>query len=282
MSAHSGKFGIVNGHNTVRNWSISEVQEAKEYFASNTDGGAGRKPGVYDWTGSFGAYGGQPSLFPGDTFEFGGYTAPDDDVEGSIGQRYVGSAIVDSLAITWNWNAAELIAYVISFSGNGALVKDTGIYTDVASIDAPPIQLAKIEFDLALPLTFVEWTDIDNATLTISADNQAYVDSSSIVAGKLWRKRLKGNIDFTASLVENKTLRATPNPQVGDNFELKMFVNATEFWALKWVHVLDASGITVDREAGTVIQKTNNFAMNGWNPTVGYIKHPDLSSKWPT
>lgn len=282
MGAHSGKFGVVNGQSTVRNWTINEVQEAKAYVASNTKGGTGRIKGVHDWSGSFGAYGGQPAAMPGETLAFAGYTAPNDNTVGSDGQRYSGSAIVDSVAITLNWATGDILSYVLNFSGNGALTKDTGLYSDATTPDVPPIVLGRVDWLTGTgPDVWTEWENIAQAVLTITAANQAYVNSSSVVSGIAWRQRLAGIIDFTLAITEQETLRASL-PSIGTSEAIRLYINATEFYELRNANLLDFSGITVDRETGAITQRTVNFGMDGWSAGVeGEIILPDLSTFWP-
>lgn len=282
MPAHSGKFAVLNGQTTVRNWNVNELNESKPYVASNTKGGTGRVVGVRDWNGSFGAYGGQPSLFPGDAFSFSGFLAADDDTEAGTGQVLTGTAIIDSIAITWNWATAEIISYVANFSGNGALVSSIANLSDATQPVVPILALAKVDRWIGpLDTDFEEWTEVEQVVLTISAANQSYVNSGSVVAGVLWRQRLAGIIDFTLALTEHKTLRAAL-PDLSDDERLKLFISASEFWELKWCHIDNFSGIVADRETGAIIKRTNNMSMNGFDGVItGFIKHPDLTTKWP-
>lgn len=280
MTAHSGRWGVVNSQSTVRNWTLNEIEETKRFYASNTLSGAGRKPSVFDFTGSFSQYGAVPTVLPGETFTFAGFTAPDDDSETpGNGQRYTGPAIVDSVAITWNWENGEIISSVTNFAGNGRLVKavDTAL-TDVSSVDAPVVCGTKIEYDTGSG--DVEWGNIANAVLTMMCENQPYLNSSSIDNGECWRQRKKGNFDWTLALTEQASSRANlPNP--GDDMILKLYTTDSLFWELKWGHLENFSNITVDRETGAIISRQVNLAMNGWNPTVGYVKKPDTTDFWP-
>lgn len=277
MTAHSGKFAVVNGQSTVRNWTVNEINEAKPFVASNTLGATGRRVSVWDWNGTFSAYGGSPSMFPGDAFTFAGYTAPDDDTQGSDGQRYSGTGIIDSIVITWNWANGDILSYVANFSGNGALAADTGLYTDSTTPTVPPAVDTKITYDDSGD---TDWTNISQAVLTLTAANQAYVNSSSVVSGKAWRQRKAGILDATLAVTEDRTLRASL-PDIGDSLDLKLWVNATEFWQLQWMFLENFSNISADRETGAIIQRTANLSMNCHDGTsLGTIVHPDLTVKW--
>ena len=105
MTILSGKFGVVNGYSHIKNWSVDHNSSPEVHKTSATEFGQFVRPGVVDWSGSFdGAGEGPPvALWPGKTFTFTGYTAPNSNVYGQAGQVYSGSAIVDSLTLTWDW-----------------------------------------------------------------------------------------------------------------------------------------------------------------------------------
>lgn len=284
MTVHSGKFGVINGESTVRNWTINDIQEAQAFVASNMRAGTGRRVGIYDWTGSFGNYGGEPISMPGDIFSFQGLTAPDTDIEGTNGVVYAGQAIVDSVAITWNWGAGEILSYVVNFSGDGELTNSLATLSDATNPDVPIIALTKIEYETnPVGPIFTEWSDLAQAVLTISTANQPYVNSGTIQNGKVVRRRKKGITDFTIAITDQATERAAPLPQIGSSEILRMHINATEFYELKWAQVTDYSGISVDIESGAIIQRTANMGMDGNDGTgLGHIILPDLTIWWPT
>src|SRR5689334_13065677 len=105
MAVHSGRFAVVNGQPSLRNWTITENRPAAKAVNSATRQGTSRRKGPASWSGSFGQYGHTPLVMPGEQFSFAGYTSPSNDVSGS-GQVYSGLARVSSVVITWNWAAA--------------------------------------------------------------------------------------------------------------------------------------------------------------------------------
>jgi hypothetical protein len=282
MGTHSGKFGAANGISTLRNWVINELSQPKQFAASNTRGAHGRRAGIKDWNGSYGAYGGSPLILPGETFSFEGYTAPDDDVEGSTGAVYSGDAVIESVAITWDWRGSNIISHTANFSGAGPLTETTDIITDISDPDAPPITGARIEFDGIGSEGSGSGSGselcVATATLTLSAPSQTFVNSCT--GGYTGRR--SGNLDWTLSIVMDENRRSEIPFDIGDDIALRLFIDADRFWRLKWGHVRDFSGLTVDRETGTIISQTCNIDMNGFlGGAIGEIISPDAVQWWP-
>lgn len=281
MGVHSGKFGVVNGENTVRNWSISDEQTLQSYVASNTQFGTGRQPGVESWNGSFQKYGFVPATMPGSLFSFVGYEAPDDDVSGN-GMRYSGQAMVSQLQVNWNWGGGEIINSQIDFAGHLALTAATGAeISDAVFPVVPPVTVTKIEYST----NDSDYTELDclvSAQWTLTSALQAYVNSCTIVSSRLWTGQKSGPIDWTLSITQQDNARPLAK---GDRVSLRLYVTATTYFLLKWARLQNITGITVDRETGAIIGQTLNFGMDGFNTdssAVGQIVLPDLSVWWPT
>lgn len=282
MGVHSGKFGVVDNESTVRNWSISDEQALQSYVASNTLFGTGRQPGVESWTGSFQKYGFLPGVMPGDSFSFLGYEAPDDDVSGN-GMRYSGTALVNQLQINWNWGAGEILNAQVDFAGHLALLAATGAeITDSVFPTVPPVTVTKIQYAPGPAFdTFADLECLSTAQLTLTCALQAYVNSCSIVAGKLWTGQKAGPIDWTFTVTQQDNQRPIAK---GAAVALKLFVSATEFFLLEWGRLQNYSGITVDRQTGAIISQTLTFGMDGFDTVgsaVGQIVLPDTSVWWP-
>lgn len=280
MGVHSGKFAVVDGQSTVRNWQINDNMTPARFVASNTRGGTGRRRGPKSWTGSFGAYGGIPAVMPGEIFAFSGYTAPANDVGGS-GKLYQGDAIVDSLGLSWNFQSGELISYQIGFSGHLELTITDGVEADVSDPAAFEPCSAKLEYSNDSQGSsggssgFVEWDDIVQVNINITAANASYVNSST----NCWTGRKAGPIDWTMSVTEQNDDRVADREK-GEYLDLKMYIDATDFWWLRWGLVRDFTGLTVDRETGNIIQRTTNLDMNGFYGDVGHIKLPGETTPW--
>lgn len=284
MSVHSGKFATINNQGTARNWSINDSQALAKAVASNTAFGPARRKGVEEWTGNFSQYGKQPTVMPGDTFTFKGYTAPDNDSNGA-GIIYEGSAVVRQLVVNWNFTGGEMINLAIDFDGHLAWTTQGvsgSVVLDPSTPTLPPIVLAKLQYSTDSGSTFTDWSDVSTATLTITNDVQEYVNSSTIVAAHLWKGRKAGNMDCTLSVVEHNTDRTRFSK--GDDLVIRAFVDATTYWELKFMTVKDFTGIQLDRETARIIQQTVNMEFNGVkvsDGSLGSIKLPDTTTWWP-
>jgi hypothetical protein len=286
MGVHSGKFGVVDGASTVRNWSINDEHASNAYVASNTLFGTGRRKGVRSWSGSFGYYGHTPPVLPGALFTFAGYTAPDDDVSGD-GVRYDGSAMATSITVSWDWSSGAIIGGVVNFNGHLKLTPSVGaqVFDETVPV-VPPSVGTKIEYDTLPSTDFEEWCHLLSAELTITNAVQSYVNSCTVVDGDLWTGQKSGPIDATLAVTEQSTDRTLFD--IGDDLDLKLYVSAAAFWHLTWMHVDNVTGLTVDRESGAIMQQTVNFGMQGFDVTAGSyaasqgkILLPSGSEFWP-
>lgn len=282
MSVHSGKFGVVNGQSTSMGWNLTDGQAAQPFRTSNSACGTIRRQGVRSWSGSYNMAGGTPSVMPGDSISWAGYTAPDDDVSGT-GQRASGTALVSSVVITWNWETAEILKHVVNFVGHLALTWDQGVYSDATSVVAPEVCGTKVQYDDATKKVI---TDLKSASLTISSDIKSYVNSSTYVGSKCWTGQKAGPIDFEIALVQDCNERDESGgddhaPPLGTDLALEMFVDSTDYWDLQWAQVMEYSNLTVDNDTGDIISRTINLAMNGNKAgTNGSITKPGAGSAW--
>lgn len=287
MGVFSGKFGHVDGQSTVRNWTINQPSTPPSFAASNTQGGMGRRGGVRDWTGQFSNYGATPTVMPGDSFTFTGYTAPDGGTPGGSGEVLTGAALVDSVVITWNWQNGEIIGHQVNFGGHLALTEQSSsVSVDSSQPDVPTFNGTKIKMSTD---EFVgmeeEIPNLTSATLTITAENQTYVNSDTVVSGVTWTGRKAGNIDWTLAMnqEDNAKQGSTGIPTIGSRYNFRLFDDATSYWDLLWGHVVDFTNLNVDRETGAIISRTINVAMDGFDGTsTGKITLPGAGSNfWP-
>lgn len=286
MGLHSGKWGRVNGVDTMRQWSISEVARHPKAVASNTLLGTARRRGVRSWSGSYNAYGEQPvaGAMPGQIFSFEGYGAPNNDVSGGDGLLYQGDACIKSVAITWDWKGGNILSHVVNFDGHLELVKEDGpdpgdaVVPNLKEIAACKIDYAM--FDLGV---FTTLPNITTATLTISSTNSAYVNSSTVIGGVIWTGCTGGPIDWTCAIAQEDVNRLPADIfDIGDSLDLKLFTTASEFWRLTHGMVRDFTGIRVNRETGEIIARTINVDMNCYyGSTPGTITKPGGSQWWP-
>lgn len=275
MTVHGGKFSAVNGKRSIRQWSVNDAHTPAKGVASNTLNGTMRRPGVQDWTGSYNAFGAQPEVLPGESFSFVGYTAPDNDVSG-VGRTYVGTALVESIVISWNYQNGELLSHVVNFGGDLALTSGSATVTDTSDPDALPVCGTKLEYDFSDD-NYVELDNILSMQLTISSALQTYVNSSTAC----WTGRKAGPLDWTLAITQQDNVRASIFDK-GDRVRLKLFVDDTLFWSLIWGQVRDFTGITADRETGAILQRTINIDMDAWDGAdIGQIIKPDTTVWFP-
>lgn len=281
MAVHSGRFGTVNGISTVGEWSINDDGSLAEAVASNTAFCTARRPGVEEWSGSYQIYGYAPPAgqMPGDTINFIGYTAPDNDL-GGVGLEYSGIAVIKQIAINWNWNAAEIINGNVDFDGHLQLVPTpaTGPHLDSSLPQLPQIGGTKFQYSVDGGTNWLDWTDLVNATFTIKNSVQPYVNSSSWLGspGRFWTGRKPGIFDWSLAVTENNLDRA--RFRKGDQLALRLYVTQSLFWLVKYGRVKNFTGITMDRRTGKIIQQTINVDMDiskDSDGSLGQILKPD-------
>ena len=217
---------------------------------------------------------------PGAAFEFKG------SIDGSVGANSgAAGARVDQVEIRIDIEAAAIIDHTVSFSANGALTFGATVATD-ATVPSPPTSKGcKIQTAAAIGTpVFTSIAGVRTITITITSDNKRYVDADS--AGQA--KRTAGNIDFTVSYsVYTADFSAAEVPLVNTVANLRVFVDATTFWDLKWCKYADASDLGVPVESADNVAATLNVAMEGFTdvdgttPTEGFIKNPAAATFWP-
>lgn len=258
MTVASGMLGSVNGHSTVRNWSINQLTNPKTFVASNTNTGTGRRTGAWDWNGSFNCYGAAPTILPGTIFTFEGFM--DTEVASAL-PKFSGSAIVDQIAMTINWGNQDIVAYSVNFSGNGELTEGTGGGADSSYPDAPSAALATAAIEDPNGVDpAVEIPDLTQLVLTLTAANQAYVNSSTKVGTKFWTKRKPGPKDWTIALTRQNQI-GVGELTLDNDIHLTITVDA-DVWSLKWGKVGDRTNLEVDIEGGAITDVTENIGMN--------------------
>jgi hypothetical protein len=285
MSVHSGRFALVNGQSTNAGWSINDTAAPAEAVASNTAFAKARRRGVREWSGSFNMFGHQPFAMPGASFSFSGYTAPENDGFG-LGLIYSGTALVNQLAVTWDWATGALISSQVDFVGHLALTTAQGAPPLDASV--PVLEAIAISAGITCKditkadVLYTAIPNVTNAVLTITNAIQEYVNSSTIVSGDLWKGRKAGTIDWAVAITQQDNIRT--QVAVADQVALKMFVDATTFWDLQYGIVKDFTGIQINRQTGAIIQQTINIDMDAVNintGALGQIVQPNGTLFWP-
>lgn len=277
MGVISGIGGLVDGKTHVRNWSVNSSADLQRIVASNTKGGSTHLAGNKDWTGQYQAFGHTPATLPGDSFTFEGAI---DLVNGASG-----SAMCNQVEIVWDIESGAPIGHTVSFEANGPLTLGAATVTADASVPNAPSSIGtKVQVaDVSATPAFSELTDVRTITLTLTRDNQSYVSSGT--AGQAQRKI--GNLNFALSIsLYTDNFGAAIIPTVNEVQQVRLFVNSTEYWDLRWARFGEASDIAVDRETAAIVGMTLNANMEGFTligstPTEGFIKTPALTTYWP-
>lgn len=279
MGTHSGEFAAVNNVPAVRQWNVVIAEPFNESMHSGTRGGSRRKMGARSWTGGWTGEGGLPAVFPGESFAFKGYAAPDNDTEGGVGATYAGTAVVNQVVLNIDKATNAILSHTVSFIGSGACTEASA---DTAITDATDtISYCAEDVDLSHSVGNTLITDWTQATLTMTSQISTFVNSST----SRWTvARPTSNLNWNATIViENANTPAglTPGTQLA-NF--KWGVNDTESFVFNYARVGAYSGITADRESKAIISQTLNLGMDSNQDSdgaIGSILKPDGSTLWP-
>lgn len=274
MGVISGVNGAVDGSGSVRTWEVTATNDVVNVFNSATKGMAITQPGNDDWSGSYTAHGHTPVRMPGQGFTFTG------SVDGTNG--VTGTAIVDSVEIVINIETGEKIGHTVNFSGNGALSKGAAAATDTSTPDTPTSIGAKVE--IATPAAVPSWgelEDVRTVTITITAENQSYVNSGT----EGGTRRAVGNLSASLS-IDVHTDDPNDLPDEGDVRGVRVFVNATEFWLFDWIVFNSIGPISVDIEGAGIVEATvageyTGYTAIGGDTTEGEITNPADTTFWP-
>lgn len=281
MGVHSGKFGVVDGITTVQNWTVEDQITNVSGYASNTRFGPARRPGPQSWSGTFQQLGHTPTIMPGESIDFKGYIAPGSDVTGDVGQCYLGTALVGQVVVNWDWAAANLINIQTTFAGHLALTVAQSSYDD----DSTPTIFSPIGTKVEYSTDGAAWTeltDLTTASLTILSQLQSYVNSSTVIGGKLWTGQKSGPLDWNASVTMQNDARDMFAK--GDQIFLRLYVTPTTFYRLDFMRVGGFTGISVDRASGAIVQNTVNFeadVVKDSDGSIGQLVLPSTTVWFP-
>jgi hypothetical protein len=296
MPVYSGKYGNVHydigaglsSVKAIRNWVINEKSTPFEYAHSKSSAGRGRSPGIYDFSGSFQAFGTVPVVMPGDFFNFEGFTAAigagiviKTQTNTTVGHPLENrrGAIVDSVEINWDYQTGGLIGYTVNFSQANAfaLTKATEVQVDSGTYTPQsvcPTNVAYTSSSTILP-------NVSTSTLMLNSNNISYVNSST----NCRTAREKGILDATIAISEQNN---NPVFVVGTRYQLFLFIDALTYWDLKGVLAIEYTDFRVNVETGEIIQFTDNFALQAVNEANGvvdgYIARPgetSVNAWWP-
>jgi hypothetical protein len=250
--------GVANG----RGWSISPTAEVTEFSDTGTEGAVGQLDGVEDWTGSFSSYGHTPIVMPGEDFTFTG------SIDGTNGAT--GSAICDSVEITWNQEAKAPIECVVNFSGDGELTLGAAAGT-AGAVGLPLLA------DESCVVNIGSAVHVRTVKLTISRDNKAYHDTEAAGFKKREAGRLSASMSWTRFVDSFASLGA-----VNTVVTVKLYVTSTLFWEIQSGKYTGPT-CDLDREGGELVSATENLAFTALNDAgaLGTIKLPGGTVYWP-
>lgn len=275
----SGTYGTVDNIGNVFNWNLAQSKPTEQIRNSATKGGTGRIPGIDSYSGSYQRAGGKPLHLPGVGFTFKGFAGSNTGAPGGPGPSYSLPAIVESIAIVWDWAQRKLIRHTVNFKSTGVM---TYTPTDTAVVDASAIVQDRIailpanDFVYGAVPTKIEGKK--TATLTLTSMLQEIANSDTGGA----KSAIKGPLDWKLSIETENAVRVLTNGTYVDT--LKLFINATEFWALGIGIVEEDTNVKVDIESGAILGQTINIAMSAFDSlgNISAISAPGGGSPfWP-
>jgi hypothetical protein len=289
ITAMTGVFGTVGRRTTIRDWMINSFSDTRRYAASNTRGAVDRMRGNYDWNGRFRHFGDWVAMsqsypgggYPGEYIQFQGYQGAPDETYGGEGPWVQGDAIVDSIEVVWDWLTNDPVSVTTNISGNGA-IQDM---TDAAHTDISPPDTYSSEFCVLSIRDFTGGGSLTTvcarrATLTMSCDNKAYVNSCS--GGIV--KRAPGILDWNMAIVMEQPDSANLSFGQGNVVGISINVNGSSegFFELNYGIVRGFSDFVVNIETGDIISYTVNIEMCATDDsgTVGHIHVPNTTGDW--
>lgn len=282
-SAKYGKWSINGGTSamaSVREVSIDYQADLPEGGMSSANQGAPVAVlGPKDFTGEVQIYGKTFNQLPGDTFSFEAYNGT---------EVATGAAIVESCDLRCSIQSGGLLSGSIKFGGNGALTIGSGgtSQTDATLPQAFPSVVCKAAWGpLAASPTMADIAGVTEWTLQYSRNINDYVTSDS--SG--WKSRNGGalrGLEATVSVLNSAPSGLqTANMLPGQFGELRLYVTATEYFAVRWAGVTGLRE-SVPIETGRNVELQASLKWSSYYPisgtmTVGYIKNPAAATIWP-
>lgn len=271
----SGKFATINGIGNVALWSLTETTEVEKIINSATRLGTDRNIGNRDVTGSYTAHGGLPAVFPGDTFNFIGYTSPTNNTKGGAGIRYTVDVLCTQVQIVWDFAAGKVVRHTVQFGNTAPMTIGSGAaILDVTSIKK--VNSKSCPFTYGAGTAFLPARTQATLTLTNSGATRSAADTSN------YTTREAGVLDWTLAVqVHTQAQEFAPGTYISD---LKLGINSTpDSWWFKDAIVESATNITLNTEGTGIETQTINLGMAASNNagTVGFIRKPgDLVANW--
>lgn len=264
----------------ITGWGVNLTGQSAEVKCSGAKQGVIRLPGGKDWTGRYGAIGPTPAVWPGDLVQFAG------SIAGVDGKGVIGDVLIDSVEITWDCEGSKDISHNVNFSGDGAMTIGDSVTPDDTTVPAPVSSTGctLTAAPAAAVLTYAAIAEIRTMTLTVSRANVSGRSSG----GSGWSNRGRGHLDarLTASVYIDETDGWGLLPTQHTFYALKAGAGGATFWLLKWMELLDISGMDVDVASGAFIGANLSFGFSGYTListtwTEGALTDPATVTRWP-
>lgn len=275
MSVVNGCSGAIDGIGTVRTWTGTSTADLQAAVASNTKCGEVIVQGNEDWNVTYNAYGDTPAVMPGDTLTFSG------SIDGVNGIE--GPARVASVEISWDQETGAIIAHTVNLEGNGEVTKQAVAATDTSTPDMPTSIDRKIEIGtMAASPVWSEIPDVRTITLTITSANQPYNTSTTGAHTKRTGGVFSATVSFSVYTDDYASL-----PDENDEYRIRLYTSATEYWLLQFVRFQETGDIGADIEGAGIVAGTLSARWSARGTittaldTEGQIVQPDTTVWWP-
>ncbi len=275
MSEHSGTKALVDGQSAVKWWEVEHEKPSPPKLDSAGGTAEHYHCGVEDWRGFFIGNGYQPTVLPGDDFEFEGVV---DEVSSgpSVYKGASGTAIVDRIIITWQPRINDLIEYRVDFSGNDLNGLDLeGVITTPADAADPVYACVQ---DMTVEVGGTDVTQMESFRLVLQARNKGFVHSETNGVRLRTPGAIGGAFEFKRLFDNAQAFTALKTPAV-----YKFNVTDTLFWQLTYgeVHHIKNFGTNLESDENVTALVQGVFSgMDG--TTQGSIVLPDTVEWWPT
>lgn len=266
-------MGVINGvggaiHkdgvavSTIGEWEVSYEGDLQTFVASNTDGGTVSRDGNTDWSGQYRAKGHTPAVKHGETFAFIG------SVDGTNGVS--GDAIVDDIEIVIDIESGAIIEHTVNFSANGALTEGAAAASDATDVDAPTSIGCKVKYHTVGALwdgSETELPDVRTVTIRMRSNNAPYNSSSTGGATKRTVGGLEADVSISVYTDDFSAL-----PSINAYNEVRIFVDATDYWEFNFLQWGEHSGLGADIEGQENVEATLNGTWSAYDDAATPVK----------
>lgn len=283
FSAKDGKFSINGGTSAMASVRQADIDYTAELPSGNMSGANQGAPvsvmGPKDFTGEIGVYGKTFNALPGDVFDFESFNGT---------EIATGEAIVESCDLRCSIETGGLISGTIKFGGKGAVtISNSG--TSMTDANVPQafggIVCKAAWGPLAASPTMADIAGVTEWSLTYNRNINKFVTHDTAP----WNDRNAGALASLEATVN--VLNAQPsgiqtaNMLPGQYGELRLYVTASQYFAVRWMGVKQLRQGQPIETGGNVTQQAvmswSSYCEISGTQTVGYLKNPAGSTIWP-